>query len=93
MFLFRTKVFLFQSLVASAQNLQAGLKTARYKMLLEMKKEIENIMEVLSKNAWNRREKKIHRLEEQAMNQYDQLVKMFDNAFLTPTPSNFESAH
>ena len=58
-----------------------------------MKKEIENIMEVLSKNAWNRREKKIHRLEEQAMNQYDQLVKMFDNAFLTPTPSNFESAH
>ena len=58
---------------ASAQTLQAGLKTARYKMLLEMKKEIENIMEVLSKNAWNRREKKIHRLEEEAMSSVYQI--------------------
>ena len=58
---------------ASAQTLQAELKTARYKMLLEMKKEIENIMEVLSKNAWNRREKKIHRLEEEAMSSVYQI--------------------
>ena len=58
--------------VASAQNFKGALKTARYEMLLEMKKEIEDIIEVLTKNAWNKREKKIHRLEEKAMSRVSQ---------------------